>query len=113
MSPGQSPKLTDTEQSILGGLLRLLHPKGRLVLDRGYTGMQAACIGRRIRVSMPAFRIRLKKGQKPSTRTRIGRESDRRSRRIAKARAHNERQMSRLKVPPLPLTSLTPSYTLP
>ena len=43
-SQARSPKLTDTEQSVLAGLLEFVWPGSRLVLDRGYSGMRTACI---------------------------------------------------------------------
>ena len=43
-SKARSPKLTDTEQTVLAGLLEFVWPGSRLVLDRGYSGMRAACI---------------------------------------------------------------------
>ena len=97
-SCGQSPKLTDAEQIVLSGLLRFLYPGGCLVLDRGYAGLRQYSEKFGLRVAMPAYRIRLKAGQKKKDRTQMSRESCRHSRRVAKVRSHNEREMRRVKV---------------
>eukprot|EP01052_Picozoa_sp_SAG31_P028744 SAG31_NODE_2799_length_5080_cov_2.022485_4_plen_532_part_00 len=95
VGPRQSPKLSDTQQCVLGGLLEFMWPGSRLVLDRGYKGMHFAARRRLVRVTMPAFRIRRKK--KTDRRTQLGKEAMRKSARTAKNRSHNEREMSRLK----------------
>eukprot|EP01050_Picozoa_sp_SAG11_P017019 SAG11_NODE_2396_length_3406_cov_2.071666_4_plen_480_part_00 len=95
VGPGQSPKLTDTQQCVLAGLLEFVWLGSRLLLDRGYKGMHFAARRKKIKVTMPFFRIRKKK--KSDARKHLGREACRGSKRAAKNRAHNERQMSRLK----------------
>ena len=95
VGPGQSPKLSDTQQCVLAGLLEFLWPESRLLLDRGYKGMHWPARRKKVKVTMPFFRIRKKK--KRDKRKQLGREAMRPSKRAAKNRAHNERQMSRLK----------------
>ena len=93
--PGQSPKLSDTQQCVLAGLLEFVWPGSRLLLDRGYKGMHFPARKKGVRVTMPFFRIRKKK--KKDQRQQLGREATKMSKRAAKNRSHNERQMSRLK----------------
>ena len=97
VNTASSPKLTDAEQVVLSGLLQFLHRGGCMVLDRGYAGLRQHTSGYGLKVAMPAHRIRLKRGQKKEDRVQVGRESCRYSRRVAKVRSHNEREMRRVK----------------
>ena len=96
---GQSPRLEDTEQAVLAGVLEFVHRNGCILVDKGYRNFRAIAAQHGIRVAMPTkkptnYKRNLKRGMKKK---KLARPTIRRNRHVSKGRIHVERKMSRLK----------------
>ena len=97
VSRGQSPKLTDAEQAMMGGALEFVHRGGAMQVDKGYDKLRTFAAKHGIDVVIPVKKRRKVAGAQDKSRKKFARESVRGDRKTARTRIHSEREMIRVK----------------